>query len=714
MVKNEFFIFGKRVMAEITLHWSPSSYTEEEVTDIGWLWTLRIYASNNIPLMLDEHGMPPFHLIPLFEKYRKDGNKKSHDFTEIVKRQLMILEKKQPSISGSVLQNAAWIAKRFHLNTLETEILIFRYVYRTHQPLEETLDSVSEKKWMGSLLFKVFASALETSANKVEQALSPTGKLCGSGLLHVNTDMDGNFGEKVSVFPGLITALNKSHKSADDLLKFAIIKATESTLSYQDYSHHADEIEVIKNHIDNAARLKQKGVNILIHGQPGVGKTELARLIASDLKLNAYEVPSGIESDGVKTLISGRIRPYVFLQFFLQHTNKGMIIFDEIEDVIPRPGLFDKPSNDKKAWMNELIESNKVPTIWISNHVWQLDPALLRRFDIVLEIKNLPRSKRQELLTESFKNLPVDTKWLARLSTDLNLTAAVAKQTIKVIQNASITEQNSIQTYFEKQMEERRNALGIEEKHNYKTDAEYRLDMLNTNIDMKDLAVNLASRGRGRVLLYGPPGTGKTAFAHYLSRIADKPVMLKRGSDILSKWLGETESNLSQIFNEAIRENSILLLDEADSFLQNRKKAERSWEVSQVNELLTQMESYDGMLICATNFMEHLDTAAMRRFPFKVRFDYLNQEQVESAFLLSCNNLCRIVPDGVLKLDISQKLSRLKNLTPGDFAALSEHFDLLCKNPSVEALIHELEVTAELKEEQYAHPIGFIRANSQV
>lgn len=712
-MKNELLSLEKLVMAKMTLHWSPGSYTEEEVTDIGWLWTLRIYASNIIPLLLDEHGMPPFHLIPLLDKYRKeDAKAKSHDFTQIVKSELMILEKTQPSISGHVSQNIAWIAKRFCLNTLEIEILKFRYAYRTHQALEETLDSIAQKKWMGNLLYKILASALGTSPAKVELALSPKGKLCGSGLLHVNTVVDGNFGDKVSVFPGLITALNQPHKAAEDLLKFAITKVAKPTLSYQDYSHHADEVEVIKKHIANAAKFRQKGVNILIHGQPGVGKTELARLIASDLKLNAYEVPSGIESDGVRTLISGRIRPYVLLQSLLQYTNKGMVIFDEIEDVIPRPGLLDKPSNERKAWMNELIESNKIPTIWISNHVWQLDPALLRRFDIVLEIKNLPRSKRQQLLTESFQNLPVDAKWLAKLSNDPKLTPAVAKQTIKVIQNASISAQKSIQTYFDKQMEERRNALGSEEKQSYKADVEYRLDMLNTNIDMQELAVNLASRGSGRVLLYGPPGTGKTAFAHYLSRIADKPVMLKRGSDILSKWLGDTESNLSLIFNEAIREDSILLLDEADSFLQNRKKAERSWEVSQVNELLTQMESYDGMLICATNFMEHLDAAAMRRFPFKVRFDYLNQEQVEKEFLLSCNNLCRIVPDELLMLGISQKLSRLTNLTPGDFATVNEHFDLLCKNPNVEALIRELEITAELKDEQYARPIGFIRSNS--
>lgn len=696
-------------MSEVTMHYSASTYSDVDVTDIGWLWVLRIYASGTIPVALDKDAMPPFHLLPLLNKYRsEEGEKVEHEFATVIENELILLEERQPSLGGHVSKNISYLAKKFNLNPIEKAILGFRYTYRTHQALEDTLDNVMQKKWMGNLVYKILASALKTTPSEIETALSPNGKLCGSGLLQLNSGAGCSFGDKLNVFPGLITALNRAYSSVDQLLEFAITKAPKPTLSYQDYPHHTDELAVIKSHIANACKLRLKGVNVLIHGQPGVGKTELARLLAADLKLQAYEVAAGVKSDGIETVITGRLGSYKLLQRLLSNSKKGLVIFDEIEDVIPRPGLLDKQSKGNKSIMNEVLENNKAPSIWISNHVWQIDPALLRRFDIVLEIRNLPRSRRQQLLMDSFKSLPVDPKWLAKKANDPNLTPAIANRTIKVIQNASITSQASIQTYFDKQMEERRNALGESVSGAYPEPAEYRLDMLNTNIDMRDLATSLTVRNRGRVLLYGPPGTGKTAFAHHISKISDRPLILKRASDIISKWLGETESNLREMFREATREDSILLLDEADSFLQSRRNAERSWEVSQVNELLTQMENFEGVFVCATNFIEHLDSAAMRRFPFKVKFDYLTQEQVKNVFLITVANLGGSVPDELSMSQITQQLARLNNLTPGDFTSVSDQFNLLCKSPSGEEFFKELVLASALKDVKNNSPMGFL------
>lgn len=697
------------IMSEVTIHYSASTYSDADVTDIGWIWVLRIYASGTIPLILDSDAMPPFHLLPLFNKYHhKHDEKVALEFTTVIENELSFLENTQPHLEGHASKNISLLGKKFNLNFIEMAILGFRYTYRTHQALEETLDSVMQKKWMGNLLYKIIASALKSTPAEIESALLPNGKLCGSGLLHLNAGAGCAFGEKLNVFPGLITALNRAYSSVDQLLEFAITKAPKPTLTYHDFPHHSDELAVIKNHISNSCKLRIKGVNVLIHGQPGVGKTEIARLLAADLKLQVYEVASGVKSDGIETVVTGRLVSYKLLQRFLSNTKRGLVIFDEIEDVIPRPSMLDMQSNGNKSIMNELLENNKAPSIWISNHVWQIDPALLRRFDIVLEIRNPPRSRRQQLLMNSFKNLPIDPNWIAKKANDPYLTPAIVNRTIKVIQNASITSQASIQTYFDRQMEERRNALGESVTSAYPEPAEYRLDMLNTNIDMHDLATCLSMRNRGRVLLFGPPGSGKTAFAHHISKIADRPLILKRASDIISKWLGETESNLRDMFKEASREDSILLLDEADSFLQNRRNLERSWEVSQVNELLTQMESFEGVFVCATNFIEHLDSAAMRRFPFKVKFDYLTQEQVNNVFKMAIANFGCTMPDELSMHKITQKLSYLRNLTPGDFSSVSDQFNLLCKNPSCEDLLSELTLASEMKDVKNNSQMGFL------
>ena len=104
---------------------------------------------------------------------------------------------------------------------------------------------------------------------------------------------------------------------------------------------------------------------------------------------------------------------------------------------------------------------------------------------------------------------------------------------------------------------------------------------------------------------------------YHLAEVLDRPLMLKRASDLQSKWLGEAEQNMARMFRDATTDGAVLLLDEADTFLRDRRGAEKSWEVSQVNEMLTQLETFHGVFIASTNLMESLDQAALRRFELK-------------------------------------------------------------------------------------------------
>jgi SpoVK/Ycf46/Vps4 family AAA+-type ATPase len=119
------------------------------------------------------------------------------------------------------------------------------------------------------------------------------------------------------------------------------------------------------------------------------------------------------------------------------------------------------------------------------------------------------------------------------------------------------------------------------------------------------------------------------------------------------------------MFREAEQQDAVLLLDEADSFLQDRQGAQRSWEVTQVNELLVQMETFQGIFICATNLMERLDPAVLRRFDVKLKLEYLKPGQAERLF--------RQVLSGAGQPDeaVLKGLRALTNLTPGDFATVT-------------------------------------------
>ena len=175
------------------------------------------------------------------------------------------------------------------------------------------------------------------------------------------------------------------------------------------------------------------------------------------------------------------------------------------------------------------------------------------------------------------------------------------------------------------------------------------------------------------------------------------PLLFKRASDLLSPWVGENEQNIAKAFEEAREKESFLVFDEADSLLSDRRFAQRSWEISQVNEMLTWMESHPLPFACTTNLKERLDQASMRRFTFKCHFDYLNQKQIVIAFKHFFN----------LKLDIS-KAKLLNNLTPGDFSVVTKKSRFMKEEQNTGSLIRLLNQETEAKNESKSRQIGFV------
>ena len=213
----------------------------------------------------------------------------------------------------------------------------------------------------------------------------------------------------------------------------------------------------------------------------------------------------------------------------------------------------------------------------------------------------------------------------------------------------------------------------------------------------------LPPRAGPRLCLYGPPGTGKTAFGRWLAEQLDMPLLVRRASDLLSMFVGEAEKNIARAFREAEDDGALLLIDEVDSFLQDRRGAQRSWEVTQVNELLTQMEGFAGVFIASTNLMDGLDPAALRRFDLKVKLDYLRTPQAWALLQRHCAQLGLAAPGAAEQA----RLARLKQLTPGDFAAVLRQSRFMPLT-SAAALVAGLEGECGLKHDGARHGIGFV------
>ena len=236
----------------------------------------------------------------------------------------------------------------------------------------------------------------------------------------------------------------------------------------------------------------------------------------------------------------------------------------------------------------------------------------------------------------------------------------------------------------------------------------YDLAMLNveSRFEIPRIVQALKSRGHGSLCFYGPPGTGKTALAEHIAQALEQPLLIKQASDLMSKYVGETEQQMAAMFREAEAEKAVLLLDEADSFLQDRRGAQRTYEVTEVNEMLQGMERYAGIFICTTNLLESLDQAALRRFTFKIKFMPLTREQRETMFVTEA-----LAGDAsLLAPPLQKRLAELTQLCPGDFAAVKRQGVILEVALSAEEFLAQLEAEHRIKPEvREGRGMGFMR-----
>lgn len=139
--------------------------------------------------------------------------------------------------------------------------------------------------------------------------------------------------------------------------------------------------------------------------------------------------------------------------------------------------------------------------------------------------------------------------------------------------------------------------------------------------------------GKGLSMLFsGPPGTGKTMAAQVIARELLMEIYKVDLSQIVSKYIGETEKNLREIFDEANLSNAILFFDETDALFGKRsevKDAHDKYANIETSYLLQKMEEYDGITILATNFLNNIDEAFMRRITFVVKFPFPDQSYRE-------------------------------------------------------------------------------------
>ncbi len=521
--------------------------------------------------------------------------------------------------------------------------------------------------------------------------------------------------EHVRLAGHLHNVLNTAHGSLDEMMRLLLQQAPWPQLEPADYAHMEQDVKLLAAALQGALRERRPGVNILIYGPPGTGKTELAKLMAKIANANLYQVTNS-DDDGTAANARERYLSYVLSQRFLASRQDSLVLFDEAEDVLPAehaafgfgPISVSPPGQTKgKAWVNNLLETNPAPTIWICNRIDAIDPAYLRWFTYHLELRNPPRTVRHRIASKHLNGLNVSENVLSQIANYEHLAPAQLEGAARMVSLAQPAEAKATEELLLRTLQNSMNALRQPTGRGHITSAT-RYDLRYLNLDARfpiDKMIGaLKVRAHGSLCLYGPPGTGKTQLVHHLAERLEKPLLSKRASDLFSKWLGESEQNIAAMFQQARDEDAMLFLDEADSLLGDRQAATAPWAVSLVNELLQHMEQFDGVFVCATNLFSKLDLAALRRFTLKVRFDYLSAEQRWSLFLQETG-----LKDDDRTAAFRHRLDRLDTLTPGDFATVRRQELALAEALSPEEFIAQLIRECEAKSRaEGGRPIGFV------
>lgn len=451
--------------------------------------------------------------------------------------------------------------------------------------------------------------------------------------------------------------LDRAPAAGESMLDALVGARQPARLALADFGHVAD-VDFLVRLLRGAVEARAGGINILIHGPPGTGKTELARTLAEAAGLTLHGVGEA-DDDGEEPSRFDRVNALHLAQRVLARTAGAVLLFDEMEDLIgeaqPTGGDWFAKRQGSKVFVNRLLEMNAVPVIWTSNAIGNVDAAILRRMSFVLKL-DLP-------------SRAAATRMLARIAAEEGVTADpgfdrlldTAPEAATVLRVATRSARLAGEADGGRRSAEAlvRALRGGELPP--ALDHRLDLDLFETDPPLAPLVHTLATAGAADVsmLLTGPPGTGKTALAHHLARALDRPLVVKRASDLLSRWVGGTEAAIADAFAEARERGSVLLFDEVDSLLFDRSGAATSWEVGQVNEMLTWLDHHPLPVIAATNHGGRLDPAALRRFVYKLELRPLGRERAGLAFSRFFGG------------DVPAGLRELRNLTPGDFAVVA-------------------------------------------
>lgn len=602
---------------------------------------------------------------------------------------IRLLKKMVRTDTSSYQKRCTDLSRKLNLGMHDISLIELGCCYGLNQGLECFVDSYNLTKKAG--LFSYLTGIPKTTVRSIISCKSP---MATNDLFTIDHRC-------VSVEESVVEYLIGNGGKAYALDAFCSMESPSVPLKHFDLKGIQKDLLV--------KMITSKGpTNLLLHGKAGSGKTELSKALVAHCHKEAVLV--SYERDGKESA-----RKMSLLATVNSVSEDTVIIIDEVDSLLNTQSFFSRSDVDK-AWINHFLDQSRHKIIWITNETQRMEASVCRRFSYSLNLQGLNRAQRQTLWTMQLKKHGIKRYFQTDKIEDLARRYPVSPGLITYAINtvsASHSDDMSVKDIhaFLEEVISRQMELteGLPpSKSLNKINEHYDPHALHTDTDIPKLLNGLehyrkSDSGFGlSMLFWGWPGTGKTEFGKYISERLDKELLVKRMSDLQSKWVGETEQQIAAAFREAEEQDAILFLDEADSLFIDRKTARASWESAQTNEVLTQMENFKGILICCTNLLDHLDSAALRRFAFKVKFKPLTEQGKLSLYRKYFKGI-----NGRFTPELKERLNVLPNLCPGDIRAVWQRIGILGQDLNHGELLRELEKEVGYKQELNQTRIGF-------